>query len=86
MCGYLVATAKIRPSSLYYADISACVSVIVILSLLAAFCGVILAQEFSSTGLPVQRILFIKRLIHTITFKDAVWTQTQHPYKHIVKV
>ena len=86
MSGYLVATVKIRPSSLYYADISACVSVIVILSLnIAAFCGVILAQEFSSTGLPVQRILFTKRLIHAITFKDAAWTQTQHPYKRIVK-
>ena len=59
MSGYLVATAKIRPSSLYYVDISACVSVIVILSLnIAAFCGEILAQEFSSTG--VQRILFTK--------------------------
>ena len=84
MSGYLVATPKIRPSSLYYADISACV--IVILSLnIAAFCGVILAQEFSSTGLPVQWILFTKRLIHTITFRDAAWTQTQHPYKRIVK-
>ena len=31
MSGYLVATTKIRPSSLYYADISARVSVISII-------------------------------------------------------
>ena len=87
MNGYLVATTKIRPSSLYYTDISACVSVIALLSLnIALFCGVILAQEFSSTGLPVQQILFTKRLIHMITFKDVAWTQTQHSYKRIVKV
>ena len=52
---------------------------------IAAFCGVILAQEFSSTGLPVPRILCTKLLIHTITFKDAAWTQTQYSYKRIVK-
>ena len=52
-------------SSLYYADILACVSVIAILSLIiTAFCGLILAQEVSSTGLPVQWILLTKCLIH----------------------
>ena len=86
MNGYLVSTVKIRPSSLYCADISACVIAILLLLNIAAFCGVILAQEFSSTGLPVQWILFTKRLIHMMILKDAAWTQTQHSYKRIVKV
>ena len=52
---------------------------------ITTFCGVILAQEFSSTGLPVQQILLTKRLIQMITFKDVAWTQTQHSYKRTVK-
>ena len=49
-------------------------------------CIVHIALALSNSGLPICTFSLIKPLIHTKTFKDAMWTQTLVPYEQVVKV
>ena len=48
-------------------------------------CAVYLALTLSNSGLPICVFSLIKLLIHTITFKDKMWTQTLMSHKQVVK-